>query len=678
MADIKFGKYSAVFYGDVEKADRPRSSGLTLVPINRYSGRPLPDTEVELYGNNPKDVVERLYLNGRLANGLINNKLYENGVEVSKEQAQAAPVQNYIDIQGELATLGIRTPVGTRGAEFVRDAAAEKKFAEQVRKDAKQAAELGLSAGQFTSQVGVRYTMDKEYYTYLSQASDDEIIARVGGVNKEGFTGAGFGINALINPAELGYTGGGTGVGEYAGTGPGQYIRGSKAITEPDILELAKAVLNAPKDQQAGANARRQLISIFENDPSWLRREQARDAMFSGTTGYYGGEPEFRHATGKGGIPITNAGRIQAGLPPIEGLPLGPLGPTQNPDVVRAAMMKAGLPFTMPTSSTEGDSGGFGTIQNANMTGTGTFNSPLRLNNTPYTGEYRGITYVNGVSTIESAARANRQSAYDELLAEFNKYGLGSLVTDIKGLIERDIPREQFIIELRNTKAYQERFKANAERLKKGLSALNESDYIKNEDAYRNTLRLYGLTEFDNDEYVSQFIANDIRPEELGERVSLAVNKVKMADPAITQTLKQYYGLQDADMVAAILDPKTQLPRIQRQIAASEIGVAAGRQGFNIGPAIAEQLAAQGVTQAGAQEGYGKIAEILPTAEKLSDIYGKELDRYGLAEAEQETFNQLASAQRKRKRLAEREIAAFSGQSGLGRTSLTQAQGGQF
>ena len=151
-----------------------------------------------------------------------------------------------------------------------------------------------------------------------------------------------------------------------------------------------------------------------------------------------------------------------------------------------------------------------------------------------------------------------------------------------------------------------------------------------------------------------------------------------MADPAITQTLKQYYGLKDSDMVASILDPKTQLPRIQRQIAASEIGVAAGRQGFNIGQATAEQLAAQGITEAQAQKGYATIADILPTAEKLSDIYGTTLDRYGLAEGEQEVFNQLASAQRKRQRLISRELAEFSGQAGVGRGSLGTATGGQY
>lgn len=311
-------------------------------------------------------------------------------------------------------------------------------------------------------------------------------------------------------------------------------------------------------------------------------------------------------------------------------------------------------------------------------TGSGTTGDPLKLNGVAFTGSYLGMNFINGASTVSSAAKAERQSAYDSLLAEFNKYGLGSLVTDIKGLIERDVSPSQFIIELRNTPAYQQRFKANTERIKKGLSALSEAQYIQNEDNYRQILRTYGLTQFDNDEYVNQFLVNDVSPQELGERVTTAVNRLQMADPAVTNTLRTYYGLKDSDMIAAILDPKTQLPTIQRQIAAAEIGTAAGRQGLKIGLPVAEQLAAQGVTKQEAERGYATIAEILPTAEKLSDIYARELEGYRLPEAEQEVFNTLASAQRKRQRLVERERAAFSGQSGVGRTSLTEDNRAQF
>jgi hypothetical protein len=152
-----------------------------------------------------------------------------------------------------------------------------------------------------------------------------------------------------------------------------------------------------------------------------------------------------------------------------------------------------------------------------------------------------------------------------------------------------------------------------------------------------------------------------------------------MADPLISRTLREYYpNLTQQDLVGYILDPSTQLPSIQQKITAAEIGSAARRQGIEPGVSVASQLAAQGITEARAQKEYSIIADVLPTAEKLSDIYGDSLERYGLAEAEQEQFNSLASAQRKRRRLSEREIAEFSGQSGVARGSLGTSTGGQY
>jgi hypothetical protein len=131
-------------------------------------------------------------------------------------------------------------------------------------------------------------------------------------------------------------------------------------------------------------------------------------------------------------------------------------------------------------------------------------------------------------------------------------------------------------------------------------------------------------------------------------------------------------------MVSYVLDPENQEPNILRKITTAEIGAAARGQGLTSGYSVAEQLATQGITKAQAQKGYAAIADLLPEAKKLSDIYGNVLDQYGQAEAEQEVFNSLASAQRKRRALEEREISTFKGSSGVGRGSLGTQTGGTF
>jgi LysM repeat protein len=287
------------------------------------------------------------------------------------------------------------------------------------------------------------------------------------------------------------------------------------------------------------------------------------------------------------------------------------------------------------------------------------------------------------VAAATAAAEAERVAAQRESVGKivadrFAQYGLSSLGTKVLDLARKGYTEATITLELQNSDEYKARFAANAERQKKGLSVLSPAEYLSVEDAYRQTLRAYGLNQFDNDTYVRQFISNDVSPSELSTRVITAVQRVQNADPVIARTLRDYYGIGSADMVAYVLDPNQQLPKIQRQVAAAEIGAAARLQGLEAGVSVSEQLASQGITQAEAQKGYATIADILPTAEKLSSIYGSQLDKYSQAEAEQEVFNTLASAQRKRKALIERETSAFGAKSGTSRASLSTGLGGQI
>ena len=294
------------------------------------------------------------------------------------------------------------------------------------------------------------------------------------------------------------------------------------------------------------------------------------------------------------------------------------------------------------------------------------------------------LTASNQQSKIDAAAEAaaakaeKTQNAITVLTDRFKRYGLASLVPKIKELAIAGAGESTITLQLQETEEYQQRFSANKDRIKKNLAVLNPSEYIALEDRYRQIIRAYGLKDFDNDNYVNQFISNDVSPEELSNRVVTAVQRVKNADPAITATLRDFYGIGQNDLVAYVLDPNQTFQKIERQVAAAEIGTAARKQGLEAGVNVAEQLAAQGISQAEAQRGYSTIADILPEATKLSNLYGNTLDKYGQSEAEQDIFNTLASAQRKRKSLISREAAEFTGTSGLSRTALGKTTGGTY
>jgi hypothetical protein len=304
------------------------------------------------------------------------------------------------------------------------------------------------------------------------------------------------------------------------------------------------------------------------------------------------------------------------------------------------------------------------------------------------------INAQNAANAADAAASAQllaqqqlaaRQSAYDLLYTEFNQYGLGGLVEGIKGLITSGTSPAEFTLRLRETKQYQERFAANAQRISKGLVALDEATYIGLEDKYQEVMRQYGLPESYYEQTTSpsgikkqagfeQFIANDISSVELEDRIMTAQNRVINANPEVAKALKEFYpGITNGDILAYTLDPKNAIKNIQRKVTAAEIGGAAMGQGLQTSVSRAEELAAAGVDKTAAQEGFQTVAEVAPRGSMLSDIYKQ--GPYGQTQAEQEVFNLAGSAEaaRQRKKLTSLETAAFSGSAGVGALARERA-----
>ena len=283
---------------------------------------------------------------------------------------------------------------------------------------------------------------------------------------------------------------------------------------------------------------------------------------------------------------------------------------------------------------------------------------------------------------------SKRQSAYDLLFDQFSKYGLGSLVEPLKNLItDPGVGDAEFTIRLRETPAYQKRFAANAERIKKGLTALDEGDYLGLEDQYQNVMRNYGLPasyyakgDLGRQESFEKLIANDVSNAELEDRIMTAQDRVLKANPEVLNALKTFYGssINNGDILAYALDPVNALKDIQRKVTAAEIGGAAAQAGLTTGMSRAEELAAAGVNKAEAQQGFQTVAQVAPRGTQLAEIYKQQ--PYGQTQAEQEVFNLAGSveAQKQRKKLAGLEQAAFGAKSGAAQGALQRERAGNL
>ena len=286
----------------------------------------------------------------------------------------------------------------------------------------------------------------------------------------------------------------------------------------------------------------------------------------------------------------------------------------------------------------------------------------------------------------EQQKTEERLSAYNILRMEFEQYGLGSLVTDIKDLLMNNTPPSEFSLRLRESKAYQDRFKANEARIAAGLAALSPAEYVALEDQYQNVMRNYGLPKsyYTKDQTGKQvgfekFIAGDVSATELENRIITAQDRVINANPEVSAALKAFYpDITNGDILAYTLDPQNALKDIQRKVTAAEIGGAAIQAGLTTGMSRAEQLAAAGINKAEAQQGFQTVAQVAPRGSQLAEIYKQQ--PYGQTEAEQEVFNLAGSveAQKQRKKLAGLEQAAFGAKSGAAQGALQRERAGNL
>jgi hypothetical protein len=266
------------------------------------------------------------------------------------------------------------------------------------------------------------------------------------------------------------------------------------------------------------------------------------------------------------------------------------------------------------------------------------------------------------------------RDAFAIIKGVFTQYGLGSLGATIETLMREGYGPEEATLALKtdpkyNT-AYIKRFKGNETRRAAGLNVLDESTYLTLEDDYTKTLKAYGLESYfgiDTDtkqSAIADVIGADISAIEFTDRVSTAVDRVKMADPATKKAFQDFYGIGETELVKYFLDPKKALVNLKEKATAAEIGGAAIGQGLSATATSAEDLARFGINREQAQVGYSTIAEELPTAGSLGRIYGESGITYNQADAESATFKGLASAKRKKEQLKQLEEGQFSGSAG--------------
>lgn len=255
------------------------------------------------------------------------------------------------------------------------------------------------------------------------------------------------------------------------------------------------------------------------------------------------------------------------------------------------------------------------------------------------------------------------------------QWGLSSLEGHVTTMLQDGDPQEVVVAKLRDTKEYKERFAANADRLAKGLAPMSEGEYISTEMSYRDVMRSYGLPQgfYDSQDDFRKFLAADVSPQEVRDRVVLAAERYQGADEGTKRQFTRF-GFTPGEAVASILDPDAALPVLRQKITAASLAAEAASafgDDQRLSTERALELAQKGVTEEQARRGFGELGARAERDKGLAALAG-----YTLDDEELEDEALLGQRSRTRDRALAQEQARFRGGYVGQQTGLMGGQGG--
>lgn len=274
----------------------------------------------------------------------------------------------------------------------------------------------------------------------------------------------------------------------------------------------------------------------------------------------------------------------------------------------------------------------------------------------------------------EKLLAGGQRDAFMALKAVFKNYGLESLAGKIYEYVKNGYSPDTVSLLLQDSKEYKERFAGNEARKKAGLPVLDPRSYLDTENAYRQIMQSAGLPKgfYDQNSDFNNFIAKNMSPTELQNRVDMAVQATTLAPDDYKEALKKM-GLTQGEMVAYFLDEKKALPHLIKKVNTAKIGAEALASGLAFDVSYAEGLAERGISADQAREGYTAIANELGNLRQLGEIYG---EAWNQRLGEQAAFEGDVSAIGRKRSLASQERGSFSGAVGGARGGLAR-KGGQ-
>jgi len=275
----------------------------------------------------------------------------------------------------------------------------------------------------------------------------------------------------------------------------------------------------------------------------------------------------------------------------------------------------------------------------------------------------------------------------------FQANGLMALWSGVRGYVEQGYNNADTIMQILSTdrnyeQAYMQRFPAvkemralNAQRAAQGLPPRPEPSaaaYIELEAGYRQALSSLpdnGIWGTSQD--ITDWIVNEVSPQELVDRVTLAENYLYFdSNQYVRKALREMYGMTDAEMIEYVLDPERAGPELQaqydRRVLQSNVTGAARSQSVGLSDLLRDEIADTqfGATFDMASNQFNTVANETKAYERLGALARQEVSQEDLVK-EAFGLSGAVQAEQKKNRLASQERARFRGSSGVGTSALS-------
>ena len=200
---------------------------------------------------------------------------------------------------------------------------------------------------------------------------------------------------------------------------------------------------------------------------------------------------------------------------------------------------------------------------------------------------------------ISAQEEQDARDAVEIIRDTLRQYGLEDLTSEAYNMLIEGSSTEAVVLRLRESERFQERFSGMQMRTDNKLAAISPAEYISLERSYKQTLMAAGIPEgfYDSPDDLAAFIGNDVSPNEMTQRVSMAAAAVQSVDPNLKTQLRDLYGIgveNDGELVAYFLDPDRGVNVIEQRLQMEAAGLssaAMGTLGGGLERQTAEQLA---------------------------------------------------------------------------------------